>query len=129
MRKLVQKINDGKPFIANALIFAGMYTLLFILILLPFVIFAMTQNPDVLNDAEDAVYVARSELYQVLDYFVPFLIFAVMGGITEFGRRGLSACIKHRNRDDLKIESFWGHIYLISLIGIHLVIEILLLFV
>ena len=103
--------------------------LLFILIMLPFVILAMTQNPDVLNDSEDAVYVARSELYQVLDCFVPFLIFAVMGGITEFCRRGLSACIKHRKRDDLKIESFWGHIYLIFLIGIHLIIEILLLFV
>ena len=129
MRNLIKKLNDQRSFVFNALIFAGVYTILFILILLPFVVVAMTQNTNTLNDAENATYVARSELYQVLDFFVPFLVFGILGGITEFCRRSFSAIIKHRKKDDVREESFGGYIYISSLIVIHLIIEILLLFV
>lgn len=129
MHNLIKKINDQRPFIVNALIFAGMYTAIFILVLLPFVIVAMTQNPNILNDAEESTYVARSELYQALDFLVPFLIFGILGGITEFCRRHVSAIIKHRKKDDVREESFWGYVYISSLIFVHFLIEVLLLFV
>lgn len=129
MRKLFQKLNDQRSFIFNAIVFAGIYTILFILVLLPFVVVAMTQNMNVLNDAENATYVARSELYQVLDFFVPFLVFGILGGITEFCRRHLYAIIKHRKKDDVHKESFGGYIYVSSLIFTHLLVEVLLLFV
>ena len=122
---MLHKINNQKHFIVNALILAGCYTLAFVLVLLPFVLFAMTQNPTVLDDAEEEVYLGRSATYQALDSVVPFVVFAILGALTEFVRSFISAALTH-SFDQFKKRSIPGCVYTCALIIFHLAIILVL---
>lgn len=82
--------NNKRPAILNAIVFAILYMLLFVLILLPFVLIALSRDSGALDDAVEAVYANKSETYKALDQVLTYIPFVALGGLTEIVRRTVS---------------------------------------
>ena len=91
MRKLFSKIFSNKHSIfTNTVFFTLAIMLLYVLVLLPAVVFFFIQNPNIFHEAEVEVNLNRSELYQLGSSMELYGTFITMGAFCELFRRAIS---------------------------------------
>jgi hypothetical protein len=74
--------------------------LLYVLVLLPFMIYFFVQNPSVFQEADAEVYLNKNELYQFASSMALYAEFFVFGSLCELIRRAISTK-KHVLHDSL----------------------------
>ena len=122
-------INNDRPALVNAGAFTLLAMMLFLVVFAPFVIIALSQNSNALNDATDAVYQHKSELYEILDSVLTYLPFVEIGCFCEIIRRNRFS--KKNKVDPIKVakQLLPVDIACVSALGLDIVIVILLKFV
>lgn len=109
MKKLFKFIfkNEHKIF-TNTVFFTILLMLLYVLVLLPFMIYFFVQNPNVFNEADAEIYLNKNELYQFASSMSLYAEFFVGGAICELIRRAISTK-KHILHDSL----FMSYVFII----------------
>ena len=130
MRNFLQRIiNNDRPALMNAGVFAFLGMVGVLLLFFPFVVLAVSQNSSALDDAADVVYQHRSDLYRALDSLLTYLPFCTFGCLCEMIRRS-----KYGKKNKIPKEKTASELWQVEIagcisLGIDIVIRILLLFV
>ena len=91
LKKIFSKIFDNKHSIfVNTVFFGLLLMLLYVLILLPIIIFFFVQNPNIFVEADQEVYLNKSELYQFASSLQLYSEFFTAGALCELIRRAIS---------------------------------------
>ena len=91
MKKLLGKIFNNKHSIfTNTVFFTLAIMLIYVLVLLPAVVFFFIQNPNIFHEAEVEVNLNRSELYQLGSSMELYGTFITIGAFCELIRRSIS---------------------------------------
>lgn len=130
MKNLFSKIfKDENSFVWNAIIWGFLAAIFYIILLSPFVIIAMFDNTEVLNDATEIVYLNKSELYVFLDSLIPIFAFGIVGGVAEMFRRMISIRKKQKSNNAINKNILIGMIYIVLLVFLHVAVSIALRYV
>ena len=91
MKKLFKFIfkNEHK-ILTNSVFFTILLMLLYVLVLLPFMIYFFVQNPSIFQEADSEVYLNKNELYQFASSMALYAEFFVYGSLCELIRRAIS---------------------------------------
>ena len=130
MKKILHAIiNNDRPAIINAVVFMLLSMIGFLIVFSPFVLIALSENSNALEDATNAVYQHKSELYQFLDSFMTYLPFIIFGCLCEIARRG--AYGRKNKVDPTKTAKELIHVDIVCVVSLALtvIIQIALLFV
>lgn len=117
-------INDKNPEILNIIFFTMFFMFLFIIVLLPIVIFVASSNPNILDMSYYNVNGNVSELYKFLDVLGTIFEFLILGTIAEFIRRKKS--LKFKIFDN---QSSIFYIYFIVFQSFYIIINLIKLFI
>lgn len=121
--------NDKRPAILNAFAFAMLYMLAFLVIMLPFVLIAISNDGGALDDAEAAVYMNKSEVYRLIDQILTFIPFLVLGGYTEIMRRSISGARANKSKEEVAKACIPVDVYTAVGIFVWIALKVLSIFV
>ena len=90
-KKVFNKVFDNKHSIfTNTVFWTLLLMLLYVLVLLPFIIFFFVQNPNIFAEADQEVNLNKSELYQLASSMELYGGFIAGGAVCELIRRAIS---------------------------------------
>lgn len=93
----------------NTVFFTLLLMLLYVLVLLPFMIFFFIENPNMFQEAETEIYLNKNELYRMARSMELYSGFFIWGAVCEIVRRAISTKVSLLNS-----SLFTGYLCLIA---------------
>lgn len=110
MKKIFKFIfNNEHKILTNTVFFTIALMFLYILVLLPFMIYFFIQNPSVFQEADKEVYLNKTEIYQFASSMALYAEFFVGGALCELIRRAIST-----KRSILHDSLFMSYVFIIA---------------